>query len=902
MDPRILDQTKLLIWDLDGTFWDGVLSEEGASFRRDMFERVVASSRHGIISSIASNNDAGDVRRYLREHRAHGYFVFPNVHWGPKPEMVRSILASAQLRPQDAVFLDDKARIRESVRTAVPGLLATATADEFAGAFEAWSKRRAFSDAKLERLKRYQLLERKQKAFRAAPRTGKPAEESAREFLRKSAIRCTVLPVSGELEARVLELIARTNQLNFTRKRIGASKLRALLEDPRHECRALKVVDRFGDYGVCGFYALEREPRPRLRHFLFSCRTLGMGVEEALYTRLGAPELDVHRDQRALFQRLKTVAPADWVRFEYPRERDRETKAAASAARARLTLVGPCEMQALVDVLPARTRQAFAVDSRVTFVDDAGRHIAHFGHHALLELAMNPALVRRHERTLAKIPWFDRSLVDLGFLERREPELLVISAVRSAQCADYMHRSGEFSVPLEYFRLRGRDVTDRENWPWLEALLTMQGGFPKGFARWFASEFECAGPVSEARYRAILERLLERLPPESRLVLVNVADVDDVEIAAPDKNGQRLVSAWKRQHRRVNDAIEDVARAHSDRVAVLDLNRHLRGPGDFVPQPVPPMAEGEWALKSFNDFYHYQRKVTVALGRELANVLRRHSAKSAVPRTKVLDRSGFKQLMVKFLRLLDRPGGEAHALGLLGELREKGRLPVSSDPLRRPTIFYPGLTSEPVWDARQFPWFAQLKRAVLRIRGEYQKLRKARDAFRIIFPGEKEEGDWAAAWLWLYGREIEENIERCPWTMSALSSVTRAGWGGFSVMRPGSHVEPHCGSTNAKLRVHVPLVVPRGCRMRVGDRMVYWKEGEPVVFDDSYEHEVWTTRGEPRCVLMFDIMHPELDREEATMMDRLDLFFAREYVMKLMRDGEGKTMPWLFRDTRKKSP
>src|SRR5688572_30416031 len=173
MDPRILDQTKLVIWDLDGTFWDGVLSEEGASFRKDMLERVVASSRHGIISSIASNNDAGEVRRYLQEHRAHRYFVFPNVHWGPKPEMVRSILESTKLRAQNAVFLDDKARIRESVRTAVPGLLATATADEFAGAFETWSKKRTFSDAKLERLKRYQLLERKQKAFGAARRAGK---------------------------------------------------------------------------------------------------------------------------------------------------------------------------------------------------------------------------------------------------------------------------------------------------------------------------------------------------------------------------------------------------------------------------------------------------------------------------------------------------------------------------------------------------------------------------------------------------------------------------------------------------------------------------------------------------------------------------------------------------------
>jgi aspartate beta-hydroxylase len=559
-------------------------------------------------------------------------------------------------------------------------------------------------------------------------------------------------------------------------------------------------------------------------------------------------------------------------------------------------------MQALFDVLPAHTKKAFSVENRVTFANGAGQNVAHFGHHSFLELALVQDAVRQHRRVLAKIPWFDPALVDSGYLERRGPQVLVLSTARSAQCADYTHRSGEFSMPLDYFRLGGHDVTEKRHWPRLEMLLRVQGANPKGFAAWFAHEFEFSGPISESRYRAILERLVARLPPESRLVLLNVANVDAAAIDAPDKRGERLVSAWKRQHQRVNAVVETVAQAHPDRVAVLDVNRHLEGPGDFVTQPLPPVAAGEWALKSFNDFYHYQRKVTVALGRDLAALLK-STANRQNRRAKFLDRNDFRELMAKFLRLLDRPGGEAAAMGLLGKLREAGRLPVSSDPLRRPTIYYPGLTSEPVWDARRFPWFEQMKRAVPRIRVEYQKLRKARDGFRIIFPGKGVEGAWAAAWLWLYGRQIDQNIRRCPSTMAALSGVTRAGWGGFSVMRPGTHVEPHCGSTNAKLRVHVPLVVPRGCRMRVGDRMVHWKEGEPVVFDDSYEHEVWTTEGEPRCVLMFDIMHPELSEEEATMMDRLDLFFARDYVRKLNSDGEGKTMPWLFRNARgKKAP
>merc|ERR1719272_20392 len=61
----------------------------------------------------------------------------------------------------------------------------------------------------------------------------------------------------------------------------------------------------------------------------------------------------------------------------------------------------------------------------------------------------------------------------------------------------------------------------------------------------------------------------------------------------------------------------------------------------------------------------------------------------------------------------------------------------------------------------------------------------------------------------------------------------------FSCLQPGSHLKPHCASSNMRLTCHLGLEVPEGCTIRVGQETRTWQEGECLWFDDSYEHEVW---------------------------------------------------------------
>ena len=137
-------------------------------------------------------------------------------------------------------------------------------------------------------------------------------------------------------------------------------------------------------------------------------------------------------------------------------------------------------------------------------------------------------------------------------------------------------------------------------------------------------------------------------------------------------------------------------------------------------------------------------------------------------------------------------------------------------------------------------------------------------------------GQWSVAYLQLHNATAAEGVggalARCPATAAALAAVPRAyGHAFFSVLQPGSHIAPHCGPTNKKVRVHLPLVVPAGegaARLRVGARTLALQEGACVAFQDSWEHEAWLDAGasSTRATLVVDVWHPLLTEAEVKVL------------------------------------
>ncbi|XP_030611971.1 aspartyl/asparaginyl beta-hydroxylase isoform X2 [Archocentrus centrarchus] len=128
----------------------------------------------------------------------------------------------------------------------------------------------------------------------------------------------------------------------------------------------------------------------------------------------------------------------------------------------------------------------------------------------------------------------------------------------------------------------------------------------------------------------------------------------------------------------------------------------------------------------------------------------------------------------------------------------------------------------------------------------------------------REKGVWGQYTLWQQGRKVGNACQGVLKTCSLLERFPEAtgckrGQIKFSVMQPGTHVWPHTGPTNCRLRMHLGLVIPKhGCKIRCTNDTREWEEGKVLIFDDSFEHEVWQEADSYRLIFIVDVWHPEL--------------------------------------------
>lgn len=154
-------------------------------------------------------------------------------------------------------------------------------------------------------------------------------------------------------------------------------------------------------------------------------------------------------------------------------------------------------------------------------------------------------------------------------------------------------------------------------------------------------------------------------------------------------------------------------------------------------------------------------------------------------------------------------------------------------------------------------------------------------------------GSWNVAYLSLHNASLEQCVDaqkRCPCIAALVNTAPQAyGHALLSALAPGTHVKPHVGSTNKKLRIHLPLIVPGrdgDCTLTVGGETLTLRAGRAVVFDDSFLHEAHATHapGSPaRVTLIIDVWHPDLSAVEIRTLSFLRNAALRQ--ARLLSDG-----------------
>lgn len=306
------EAVRLVVWDLDETFWKGTLTEGGISYDQAAHDTVIELAKRGIMSSICSKNDLEPVKRILEERGLWDYFIFPSINWEPKGPRIAQMIEDIQLRPETVMFIDDNHLNLKEAQHFTPAL--QVANEEFVPRILASPLFKGKDDGKLSRLNQYKLLE-KRKADEAEA-AGKAGGSNV-EFLRGCGIR---VRIEHDIEAnidRAVELINRTNQLNFTKLRLpedpaaAREELRRQLDHHLVQAGLIEVFDRYGNYGFCGFYMVRAaSDQSKLMHFCFSCRILNMGVEAWMYQHLGRPALGVRGH---VLSDPVVAAPVDWI-------------------------------------------------------------------------------------------------------------------------------------------------------------------------------------------------------------------------------------------------------------------------------------------------------------------------------------------------------------------------------------------------------------------------------------------------------------------------------------------------------------------------------------------------------------------------------------------------------------
>ena len=207
-----------------------------------------------------------------------------------------------------------------------------------------------------------------------------------------------------------------------------------------------------------------------------------------------------------------------------------------------------------------------------------------------------------------------------------------------------------------------------------------------------------------------------------------------------------------------------------------------------------------------------------------------------------------------------------------------------------PAYYLPGVPARTFYDPREFEWVAALEDNFETVKGELLRL-LAEDGVGFkayLSEAQQRLTGWNTFNLFFYGRKFEENCARCPKTTALLESLPRFERDHimFSALNPHARIPPHTGPMNGIIRAHLPIIVPPGCYIRVGPDERTWEEGKVLVFDDSFEHEVWNHSDSVRIVLFINFWHPCFAPEEIPVLERFRKAYEKSPLGRVHEDNQ----------------
>lgn len=589
------NKVKLVIWDLDDTFWEGTLSEEEVCPVDLNIELVKKLTDIGIVNSICSKNDEQKAFKRLEEMGVEDYFVFSSINWEPKGKRIHSQLEAMKLRPENTLFVDDNPLNLQEAQYYNPGIMTALP--EHLSQLEGYvleKYREAEAQGRLEknrkRLEQYRLLETKE-----ADQKNSGSNEA---FLYESNIKVAMEEDCAEQLERICELVGRTNQLNFTKVRSSREELSALIEDAGVRIGYVSVQDRYGVYGIVGFYAVRQN---KLEHFLFSCRTMGMGIEQYVYEALGEPDLDIRGEVAG---EIKKGFWPPWINQD--KELDGVGKQAFTQKDGgkRILFKGPCDLDAIFSYIEEDT----SIDSEFTYVNTkTGVTIEQISHTSHIVQALT--LSREQKNMLAGgLPFGDENMYSDRIFTGNY-DVVCLSILVDANLGVYRRREGG---ELVAFAEAYHPITDTLNWEnYINGNYYSAGcKLTLDFLREFSEKYEFLGALRPEQTVSNLKFIREHLPEETLMLILLGSELRYEKNEFPAYEERHLT------HRELNRQVREFA-GQTENMQCIDVNHYLKGQESF-----------------YDHLNHYVPSVYYELSGEIIRLVNGHTGQKITEKSK----------------------------------------------------------------------------------------------------------------------------------------------------------------------------------------------------------------------------------------------------------------------------
>ena len=545
MKNYYITKTKLIIWDLDETFWKGTLEEGGVIFNPDIINFIEELTTKGIMNSICSKND---FERVKNEFIMNGFkhiwdlFVFPSINFLPKGERVKGIISDMNLREENIILIDDNISNLNEAKFYCPKIM-TAEPENIKKMSEELYLVNDY-DFEHTRLKQYKILEEK-----AAARS----KSSNEEFLRASEIKiCIKTDCLNNIE-RIKKLISRTNQLNFTKFRDES------LEETIKNNNAAYIIaeDKFGNYGICGFYAADKNTN-KLIHFLFSCRIMNMGIEQFVYSYLGKPDIDIQGEVAS-----ELDGNIDWIELV----RDLEIKPKEKKVENNINILfkGPCDLYSTLSYIDSDCN----IDTEFPYWNKELVYILAHTHTAFIEQTHKFSKEKLNQ-IIQRFPFPNKDEFKTKFFDPKY-NLIFLSLLTTTHSGLYINKNDGAYVLFEYADC---NITDENNW---EKILAQIPEAAKAtnllMLKEFKKDYVFAGNPPVDIVLRNLKYIKENLSDKTKLVLILGSET-------PTDKVQDGYANMAESHKILNSAIREFARQNG--IEIIELTDFIKSDEDYT--------------------------------------------------------------------------------------------------------------------------------------------------------------------------------------------------------------------------------------------------------------------------------------------------------------------------------